>query len=72
MQKQENFVLIIDEKQVEINHNYDAESGKPFASQENGLNDLKEVIFDDIVKNIKSNGSIPYNNFESQVDWHIL
>ena len=72
MQKQENFVLIIDEKQVEINHNYDAKSGKPFASQENGLNDLKEVIFDDIVKNIKSNGSIPYNNFESQVDWHIL
>jgi len=36
------------------------------------LDDLKEVIFEDIVKNIKSNGSIPYNNFESQVDWHIV
>jgi hypothetical protein len=71
MQKHENIVLTIDEKQVEINHSYDVDSGKPFASQENGLNDLKEVILEDI-KNAKNFGSIPYNNFESQVDWHIL
>jgi len=72
MQKHENIVLTIDNKQIEINHSYDVDSGKPFASQENGLNDLKEVILEDIIKNAKSFGSISYNNFESQVDWHIL
>jgi hypothetical protein len=72
MQKHENIVLTIDNKQIEINHSYDVDSGKPFVSQENGLNDLKEVILEDIIKNAKNFGSIPYNNFESQVDWHVL
>jgi hypothetical protein len=64
----ETIIFTIDKKKVKAIH----EGTKAFKDQAKGLDDLKAFVRDEIVFQSKSSGFIPYNNFESSVDWHVI
>jgi len=72
MTNNEKLSFIINEKKIEIEHSFDVETGKPFEKQENGLEDLKSFLNDEIFTENKKEGFIPYNNFESSVNWKVI
>jgi len=71
MTTEETLTFTIDKKKVKAFHKVDRETGKLFQDQKTGLEDLKAFIRDEIVFQNKSNGFIPYNNFESSVTWEV-
>ena len=64
----ETLTFTIDKKKVKATH----EGTKAFKDQAKGLDELKAFVKDEIVFQSKSSGFIPYNNFESSVDWHVI
>ena len=66
--KHETLTFTINNKKVKAIH----KGTKLFKEQKNGLNELKAFIRDEIVFQNKSKGFIPYNNFESSVNWEII
>jgi len=68
----EKLNFVITKKKIKIEHSWDADSGKAFEKQVNGLKDLKAFLYDEIVFQHKKRGYIPYNNFESSVNWNIV
>jgi hypothetical protein len=66
----EILTIQVNNKEVEINHNWDKSSGRSFKLQ--GLDEITSYIHDEIVNENKEEGHIAYNNFESSCDWKIL
>ena len=64
----ETLTFTIDKKKVKAIH----KGTKAFKDQAKGLDEFKAFVRDEIVFQSKSSGFIPYNNFESSVDWHII
>jgi hypothetical protein len=65
--KKEIINITINKKKIKIVH----KSEKPFNEQKEGLKQLKQFLFDEIVFQQKKSGNIYYNNFESFVEWEI-
>ena len=70
MQKEEKLFFTINTKKVEVNHNWDVTSGRALGKQTTGLKDLLSFLLEEIENN-KTEGFIPYNNFESAINWKI-
>jgi len=70
MQQHETLTLTINNKKVEVKHNWDPTTGRALNKQATGLNDLTAFLKEEIEKN-KTDGFIPYNNFESAIDWKV-
>ena len=64
----ETLTFTIDNKKVKAIH----KGTKAFKDQAKGLDELKAFVKDEIVFQNKSSGFIPYNNFESSVEWNII
>ena len=64
----ETLIFTIDKKKVKAIH----KGTKAFKDQAKGLDELKAFVRDEIVFQNKSRGFIPYNNFESSVDWKVM
>tara|TARA_R110002020_G_scaffold203725_1_gene407503 strand:- start:1318 stop:1548 length:231 start_codon:yes stop_codon:yes gene_type:complete len=65
--KKETINITINKKKVKILH----KSERLFDEQKEGLKQLKQFLYDEIVFQQKNNGFIPYNNFESSVEWEV-
>ena len=70
MQKKETLFLIINEKRIKVDHSWDVTTGRALNKQATGLNDLTAFLKEEIEKN-KTDGFIPYNNFESSIHWNV-
>ena len=68
---QEKLEFTINKKRVKIVHDYSG-SGRAFKDQEDGADQIKAFLKDEIIFGEKTNGFIPYNNFESSVTWEVL
>jgi hypothetical protein len=65
--KKEIINITINKKKIKIVH----KSEKLFNEQKDGLKQLKQFLFDEIVFQQKNSGFIPYNNFESSIEWEV-
>jgi hypothetical protein len=72
MTNNEKLSFVISKKKIKVEHSFDVETGKPFEKQENGLKNLKAFLYDEIVFQSKKEGFIPYNNFESSINWQVI
>ena len=72
IQNKEKLTVQINNKKVKIDHNWDTTTGRSLHKQTTGLKELKSFLFDEIVFQKKESGFIPYNNFESGVNWKIV
>ena len=72
MNNNEKLSFVINEKKIEIEHSFDVETGNPFEKQKTGLQDLKSFLNEEIFTGNKKEGFIPYNNFESSVNWKVI
>jgi hypothetical protein len=70
MRDSETIIININNKKVELKHNWDKSSGRSFKLQ--GLNEITSYIHDEIVNENKEDGHLAYNNFESSCDWKII
>jgi hypothetical protein len=70
MQKKETLTLTINNKKVAVDHSWDVTTGRSLDKQTTGLKDLTTFLKEEIEKN-KTDGFIPYNNFESSIHWKI-
>ena len=68
----ETLTFTIDKKKIKADHQYDGATGKAFKDQEEGADQLKTFIRDEVVFQNKTEGFIPYNNFESSVSWKVI
>tara|TARA_R110000803_G_scaffold191469_1_gene254135 strand:+ start:278 stop:484 length:207 start_codon:yes stop_codon:yes gene_type:complete len=68
MNQKETINITINKKKVKILH----KSKRLFDEQKEGLKQLKQFLYDEIVFQQKNNGFIPYNNFESSVEWEVV
>jgi hypothetical protein len=64
----ETITFTIDKKKVKAIH----EGTKAFKDQAKGLDELKAFVRDEIIFQHKTSGFIPYNNFESYIDWSVV
>jgi hypothetical protein len=65
--KTETINITINKKRVKILH----KAERLFNEQKDGLKQLKEFLYDEIVFQQKNSGFIPYNNFESSIEWGV-
>lgn len=72
IQNKEKLTIQIAKKKVKIDHSWDITTGRSIHKQTTGLKDLKSFIYDEIIFQNKDSGFIPYNNFESAVNWEIV
>ena len=65
---EETLELTLKDKKVEVIH----KGFNPLRKQENGLDLVKECIQESIDQEEKTDGFIPYNNFECSVSWRLI
>jgi|TARA_R110000851_G_scaffold317385_1_gene480864 hypothetical protein len=71
--KEEILTFTVNKKKVKVFHRFDVESsGKYLKDQNNGLNELKSLIKDDMVFKNELDGYYPYNNFTSYISWKLI
>jgi endonuclease IV len=64
----ETYEIALKDKKVEVIHT----GFKALKDQENALNEVQECIQDSILNNKKTDGFIPYNNFECSITWRVI
>ena len=67
-QIEETLEVTLKDKKVEVIH----KGFKPLRKQEKGLDQVKECIQESIDQEEKTDGFIPYNNFECSVSWRLI
>ena len=68
----ETLTFVIDKKKIKVDHEYADDTGRAFKDQKDGDKQIKDFIKDEVVFQNKKEGFIPYNNFESSVNWKII
>lgn len=65
---EETLEVTLKDKKVEVIH----KGFTPLKKQVDGLNQVKECIQESIDQEEKTDGFIPYNNFECSVSWRLI